>query len=36
MPQLEVIDKNISQDIVDYSVILETTVKDIESFLIDV
>ena len=36
MPQLEVIDKNISQDIVDYSVILETTVKDIESFLIEV
>ena len=36
MPQLEVIDKNISQDIVDYSVILETTIKDIESFLIEV
>ena len=36
MPQLEVIDKNISQDIVDYSVILETTIRDIESFLIEV
>ena len=33
MPQLEAIDKNISQDITDYSAILETTVKDIESFL---
>ena len=32
----EVIDKNISQDIFDYSAILETTVKDIESFLIEV
>ncbi len=36
MPQLEVIDKSISQDITDYSVILETTVKDIESFLQEV
>ena len=32
----EVIDKNISQDIFDYSAILETTVNDIESFLIEV
>lgn len=32
----EVIDKNISQDIFDYSAILETTVKDIESFLLEV
>lgn len=32
----EVIDKNISQDIFDYSEILETTVKDIESFLLEV
>lgn len=36
MPQLEAIDKNISQDITDYSAILETTVKDIESFLQEV
>ena len=36
MPQLEVIDKSISQDITDYSVILETTIKDIESFLQEV
>ncbi|TKZ35039.1 chemotaxis protein, partial [Brachyspira catarrhinii] len=36
MPQLEAIDKNISQDITDYSAILETTIKDIESFLQEV
>lgn len=36
MPQLELIDKSISQDITDYSAILETTVKDIESFLQEV
>lgn len=36
MPQSEVIDINISQDIIDYSVILETTIKDIQSFLLEV
>ena len=32
----EIVDKNISQDITDYTAILETTVKDIESFLLEV
>lgn len=36
MPQSEVIDRNISQDIIDYSVILEATIKDIQSFLLEV
>lgn len=36
MPQSEVIDRNISQDIIDYSVILETTIKDIQAFLLEV
>ena len=31
-----IVDKDITQDILDYSAILETTVKDIESFLLEV